>query len=87
MSLTIQQRIQTGTDITVVGPSCIRFCLNPLLCFVAVKELAPKHEAQLPNYLRATPYEVGILLNFGPKPAHKRKAFNNERKPSPTWRK
>jgi hypothetical protein len=29
--------------------------------------LAPEHEAQLLNYLKATTYEVGLLLNFGPR--------------------
>ena len=31
----------------------------------AVNQLAPIHEAQLINYLKATPYRVGLLLNFG----------------------
>lgn len=39
----------------------------------AVRILAEEHEAQLLNYLRATPYEVGLLLNFGPKPSFKRR--------------
>ncbi|OGW14746.1 MAG: hypothetical protein A3G93_07760 [Nitrospinae bacterium RIFCSPLOWO2_12_FULL_45_22] len=39
-----------------------------------------EHEAQLLNYLKATKIEVGILLNFGPKPETKRKAFSNFRK-------
>lgn len=30
--------------------------------------LNPNDERQLLNYLRATPYEVGLLLHFGPKP-------------------
>jgi GxxExxY protein len=46
----------------------------------AVKALLVEHEAQLLNYLKATPYEVGLLLNFGPKPEHKRRAFENTRK-------
>ena len=46
----------------------------------AAKDLADEHEAQLLNYLKATPYEVGLLLNFGPKPQFKRKAFENMRK-------
>lgn len=50
----------------------------------AASRLLPEHEAQLLNYLRATPYEVGLLLNFGPKPDFKRKAYENHRK-SPTW--
>lgn len=46
----------------------------------AAKSLAIEHEAQLLNYLKATPYEVGLLLNFGPKSEHKRRAFENNRK-------
>lgn len=46
----------------------------------AVDLLANSHEAQLINYLKATAYEVGLLLNFGPKPEHKRKAYENARK-------
>ena len=51
----------------------------------AVRQLVDEHEAQLLNYLRATPYEVGLLLNFGPKAEFRRKAFDNSRKPSITW--
>jgi GxxExxY protein len=52
----------------------------------AVSRLLAEHEAQLLNYLRATPYEVGLLLNFGPKPQFIRKAFDNPRK-TVTWKK
>ncbi|MDN5310380.1 MAG: hypothetical protein PWP14_1774 [Methanolobus sp.] len=31
----------------------------------AIKELAPVHEVQLVNYLKATEIEVGLLINFG----------------------
>lgn len=51
----------------------------------AVKRLLEEHEAQLLNYLKATPYEIGLLLNFGPKPEIKRKAFDNSRKGSMHW--
>lgn len=50
----------------------------------AADRLVPEHEAQLLNYLRATPYEVGLILNFGPKPDFKRKAYENHRK-NITW--
>ena len=46
----------------------------------AAKNLALVHEAQLLNYLKATSIEVGLLLNFGPRPEIKRKAFDNSRK-------
>ena len=51
----------------------------------AARRLLEEHEAQLLNYLKATPYEVGLLLNFGPKPEIKRKAFDNSRKGSMNW--
>lgn len=44
------------------------------------KALESAHEAQLFHYLRATEIEVGMLLNFGPKPQFKRIAFDNEPK-------
>ena len=69
----------------------------------AVRTLAPEHEAQLLNYpstglragLKATPYEVGLLLNpstgsgqrFGPQPEIKRKAYDNSRKGAMAWMK
>ena len=46
----------------------------------AVRVLEPSHEAQLLNYLRATDIEIGLLLNFGPKPEFKRMIFDNPRK-------
>ncbi len=41
----------------------------------AVSQLAPAHEAQLVNYLKASGLHVGLLLNFGPRPHFKRKVF------------
>lgn len=31
----------------------------------AVKEIAPEHRAQVHNYLHATGYKLGLLVNFG----------------------
>jgi hypothetical protein len=42
--------------------------------------LVEEHELQLVNYLRATDKEVGLLFNFGKKPAFKRKIFENRLK-------
>ncbi|MCK9483829.1 MAG: GxxExxY protein [Candidatus Marinimicrobia bacterium] len=46
----------------------------------AVRHLLPEHESQILNYLKATQYEVGLLLNFGLKPEIKRFLFDNSRK-------
>jgi GxxExxY protein len=46
----------------------------------AAKGIDEAHEAQLINYLKATPVEVGLLLNFGSVPEFKRKIFTNDRK-------
>jgi GxxExxY protein len=51
-----------------------------LLELKAGRVLDPLHEAQLLNYLRATEIEIGLLLNFGPKPQFKRLVFTNSRK-------
>jgi GxxExxY protein len=34
----------------------------------AVENITEQHEAQLLNYLKATKVDVGLILNFGPKP-------------------
>ncbi len=46
----------------------------------ASEALAEENEFQLINYLKATDIEIGLLLNFGKKPAFKRKIFTNDRK-------
>ena len=46
----------------------------------AAESLCEEHEAQLINYLKATPIEVGLLLNFGKKAEFRRKVFSNNRK-------
>jgi GxxExxY protein len=38
------------------------------------------HQAQTLNYLRATSLEVGLLLNFGPKPEFRRLLLDNHHK-------
>jgi GxxExxY protein len=48
----------------------------------AADDLASAHDSQLLNYLKASPAEVGLLLNFGPRPRIKRLVFDNERKRS-----
>ncbi len=45
----------------------------------AIQRLDKVHEAQVINYLKATGIEIGLLLNFGPRPEFKRIIFNKER--------
>jgi len=47
------------------------------------ERISPLHESQLLHYLKATEVEVGLLLNFGPKPEFKRMLFTNDRKQPP----
>ena len=46
--------------------------------------LHPWNEAQLLNYLRVSSIEVGLLMNFGPKPEYRRRIFTNDRKNQPS---
>lgn len=46
----------------------------------AADGIAPEHEAQLINYLKATDIELGLLLNFGPKPQFIRRILTNDKK-------
>jgi GxxExxY protein len=48
----------------------------------AADELCSAHVSQLLNYLKASPIELGLLLNFGPKPRVRRFVFSNDRKRS-----
>lgn len=41
----------------------------------AAKQLLPEHDAQLLNYLKATGFEVGLLMNFGPVAEFRRRIF------------
>jgi GxxExxY protein len=45
----------------------------------AVREVEEVHFSQLFNYLKATGYEVGLLINFGPRFTFKRRIFNQNK--------
>jgi GxxExxY protein len=84
MKVRQQQPISVYFDGCVVGEYFADLVVDDLILLElkAAGELAPEHEAQLMNYLRATRYEVGLLLNFGPKPRVTRKMFENNLKPN-----
>src|ERR671915_99374 len=68
-----------GTEVGYFeGDMLVENCV--LLELKATRALDSSHQAQLLNYLRATDVEVGLLLNFGPKPEFKRLLFDNPRK-------
>ena len=46
----------------------------------AAEKLVDEHVAQLFNYLRAIEIEVGLLLNFGKTPQHKRRVLTADYK-------
>lgn len=74
--------IRVYYDGQLVGEYFADLVVNELVILEikATRAIATEHEAQLLNYLKATPYEVGLLLNFGPKPETKRRSFDNNRK-------
>lgn len=51
-----------------------------LLELKVARSIEQAHIAQSMNYLKATPIEVGLLLNFGPRPEFKRVVLGNDRK-------
>ena len=82
-----QKQITVYYEGAVVGEYVADVVVNGVVVLElkAVRTLTEDHEAQLLNYLKATPVEVGLLLNFGLKPEHRRKIFDNERKGSLIW--
>ncbi|CAN5438077.1 hypothetical protein BH10ACI2_BH10ACI2_01770 [soil metagenome] len=44
----------------------------------SAESISRAHEAQLINYLKATEYEVGLLLNFGKAAEYRRKIFDRK---------
>lgn len=82
-----QKPIKVFFDKQVIGEYFADLVINDSVIaeLKAVRKLLSEHEAQLLNYLKATRYQVGLLLNFGFKAEFKRKTFDNERKGSLTW--
>jgi GxxExxY protein len=51
-----------------------------LLELKAISGFDPAHDGQVLHYLRATRFEVGLLLNFGPRPQFRRFILEEEKK-------
>ncbi len=82
-----ERSIQVRFNGVVVGEYFADLLVNNLVIveLKSISKLLPEHEAQLLNYLKATPIEVGLLLNFGPKAEFKRKTYDNFRKGTLSW--
>jgi len=78
-----QHAINVYLDGEVIGTYFADLVVDDLILIElkSIAKLTDQQEAQLLNYLKATTYEVGLLLNFGPDPQVKRKAYDNARKP------
>src|SRR6185312_9130183 len=51
-----------------------------LLELKTAEQIVAAHESQVLNYLRSTALELGLILNFGPKPHVRRLLLDNSRK-------
>ncbi len=77
MEVKTQAKVDVFYDALLVGEYYADLLVENLVIveLKAAEQLTSAHEAQLVNYLKATPIEVGLLFNFGPKPQFKRKVF------------
>ncbi|HFE65990.1 MAG TPA: GxxExxY protein [Chloroflexi bacterium] len=77
-----QAALEVVYDNVVVGNYFADMLVNDavILELKAAEEISKRHLAQLLNYLKASKIDVGLLLNFGPKPQVKRQIFETARK-------
>ena len=77
-----QKKIKVYYKDLIVGDYIADIFVNDLVILElkAQEYLVEANEFQLINYLKATGWEVGLLLNFGKKPEFIRKVFQNNRK-------
>lgn len=82
-----QKPIQVYYDGEIVGEFFADMVVNNLIILElkSIRQILDEHISQLLSYLKSTHYEIGLVLNFGPKPTHERKVFDNERKGSLVW--
>ena len=52
-------------------------CYNKIIVELkALSGIAPEHEAQVINYLKATAYRLGLIINFGSKNLQYKRIIN-----------
>jgi len=77
-----QVALEVGFRNEVLGEYYLDLLVDNLIILEikAVSEIIPAHEFQLMTYLKASRFEVGLVLNFGPKPEFKRSFLENKLK-------
>jgi GxxExxY protein len=78
----VQKRIKVYYKEIEIGEYFADIIVNNTLILElkSTESISKEHHAQLTNYLKATDYEVGLLLNFGKKPEFIRKVYQNNKK-------
>jgi len=78
-----QAPIHVNYDGVIVGEYYADLVVNDavILELKSVEAILDDHKAQLLNYLKATDIDVGLALNFGPRPQISRKVFEIARHP------
>lgn len=80
-----QKQIKVYFKARAVGDYYADLIVNDvvILELKAAECIVTQFELQLTNYLKATTIEVGLLLNFGPRPEFRRKMWVNDKKDLP----
>ncbi|NCU27903.1 GxxExxY protein [Candidatus Nomurabacteria bacterium] len=67
----------------IVGEYFADLCVEDkvIIELKATEGIRVEHEMQLFHYLKATQIEIGLLLNFGPKPEIRRKLWTPDKHP------
>jgi GxxExxY protein len=75
-----QAPIEVFYEGELVGQYFADLLINDLVILElkAVGSLAAEHGTQLINYLKASRLEVGLVMNFGPKPEFQRRVFDHK---------
>jgi GxxExxY protein len=82
LSVTTEEKIEVYYEGVIVGEYFADVVVERkvVLELKTAEAISEAHVAQLTNYLQATVYEVGLVLNFGPKPTFERRFYSNDSK-------
>lgn len=82
LKVEVQKPIIVFYEGIVIGEYFADLMVNNILLveLKATASITLEHESQLFNYLKATNTELGLLLNYGPKPEVRRKIWTEIRK-------